>query len=353
VHFVGVTFMPCPERDDVLGECTGHGRIELRQGASVLVSIETRSGDYLLVADGATHPISHPMTFRDAWEASVRADLPPTTTAVVRFGEPTHAVLDEVTGLTRDAFCAGEGDVCIDLIASTGESVRRVFVPRTARPRVDQGATVRRGDLLASFSTWWTNNIAISGIEALRDFLDARLCFGGKARIAPCDATVERVDEDRFVLRTKSDTVLSVRRRPKSSLHHVREGDSVRAGDALDDGPRSHHHLLRVWGVQKLARHMIDELELESARRGLAIPRVHWTLVVRALLAFRRVTAPADTGLRRHRVLSIATFDAIQQATKKRGGCPAVAVPVLRPLGGLAREKRRLSRGSRTIQTRR
>ncbi len=341
--------MPCPERDDALGECTGLGRIELRQGASVLVRIETRSGDYLLVADGGTHPVSEPMTFRDAWEASVRADLPPTTTAEVRFGESIHATLDEVTGLTRDAFGAGEGDVCIDLIGPTGETVKRTFVPRNARPRVAQGTTVRRGDLLASFSTW-TDDVAIGGIEALRDFLDARICFRGKATIAPCDATVERVDKDRFVLRTKSDTVLLVRRRPRSSLR-VRDGDSVRAGDALDDGQRSHHDLLRVWGVQRLARHMIDELELETARRGLAIPRVHWTLVVRALLAFRRVTAPGDTGLRRHRVLSPAALNAIQHATKERGGGPAVAVPVLRTLAGLAREKRRRSRGSRPRQT--
>jgi hypothetical protein len=81
-------------------------------------------------------------------------------------------------------------------------------------------------------------------------------------------------------------------------VHLIRkEGDEVQAGDALEAGARSHHRLPRVWGPERLGLHMLEELEIETARHALTVPRVYWALVVRAMLDWRRVLVPGDTGL--------------------------------------------------------
>ncbi len=88
---------------------------------------------------------------------------------------------------------------------------------------------------------------------------------------------------------------------------------------------------------------MLEELELETARRGLAVPRGYWALVVRAMLAWRRVLRPGGTGLRRHQVLSLRAFAEAQRETAARGGAVATAVPILRGVAAMAREELRES----------
>jgi hypothetical protein len=253
---------------------------------------------------------------------------------------PLETALDDVTGLTRPAFAPGHGDVNLSLVAPDGRVLSNVFVPRDARPTVADGHVVHRGDLLARRFMGWATPRRFSGIEALRGFLDARPERVERATVAPCDGTVERIEPRYIFLRSRDGRLRRVwRGRSRGRAPVVWEGGEVSAGDILDDGARSHHDLLVAWGEERLARHMIEELETDAAQRSLAIPRAYWSLVVRSMLGWRRVLAPFDTGLRRHQVLSRDALLRVQRETEARGGTPATTAPVLRGLASSARNR--------------
>lgn len=184
----------------------------------------------------------------------------------------------------------------------------------------------------------------INDLHALRARLDGRLAPGLPiACTAPCDGVVEAIDDRTITIRAGDGRVVRLRL-PRRRFHvRVAAGDTVRAGDPLTDGWRSHHRLLRAWGEMRLAEHMLNELDTETHLRGLDVPRAHWSLMVRAMLAWRRVTRAGDTGLRRNAVLARDAFERVQQETVARGGAPAVAVTVLRGFHAMARERIRAS----------
>ena len=338
VRYVGVSWLPCPERGDAVGECMAQrGKLELWRGGSLVDTIEVGRGDYLLVADGAVSKLGAPLVERARWQASVRADAPASGSAIVRFGEAAVLRLDEVTGLERRAFGPGEGDVPVELIGAENVVVSRVFVPRAARIEVADGATVRRGEVLAVFFLAGSIGGAIGDLTSVRDFLNHRVRFTFVAAVAPRNGVVDEVSPNAFVLRDAKGKTWKLRRRPRSHLV-VGKGDVVAAGDALEAGQRSHHRLLRAWDPTRLATHMVDELDMEFTRRGLSVPRVYFALLVRALLAHRRVLAPGDTGLRRHQIVHEATLERVQRATAANAGNLASVVPVLRGFTALARE---------------
>lgn len=234
---------------------------------------------------------------------------------------------------------------------AVGESRTRGALDVLWGERVMESFPVRPGDALlvadgatVEPETWlfattarehWSDERSLDGIDAMRRFLDAKTPHPGVALSAPCAATVEAVEADALRLRAADGAVVRVRRgRERVS---VRVGDVVHAGEPLTYGDRSHHRLLRVWGEDRLAEHMIHELEVECALRGVDVPRAYWALVVRAMLAWRRVVRPGDTGLRRNHVLSRDDFERAQRETLARGGAPAAAVTVLRGVGAIAR----------------
>lgn len=348
VRFLDLEWLPCPERDDVVGQCVRGGRVALiPEGAyehahDGVVHVVVQSGDYLLVADGSSHDGERPLLEPRGWQRTIRVSLPAGAYGRVHFGEPAATRLDEVTGLTRASFGPGEDDVRVDVRGPDDQVITSAFVPRGASLSVEAGAEVRRGDLLARFASFGPT-VAFGGIDALRAFLDARVCFGSSAAIAPCDAIVEEVARTHFALKAKDGAFVQVRRRPRTHAT-VREGDLVESGDALEDGPRSHARLLRVWGPQRLAHHIHGELVVESRARNLAIPNQYWSLVVRAMLDWVRVTVPGDTHLRRHRVISRVAYELARREALAQGLAPPAGVPALRGLASMARAKLREAR---------
>jgi hypothetical protein len=338
VQYRDIAWLECPDRPDIIGECTSSGSIDILWNGRVMESFRIRVGDPLLVADGATIAPGTWLVGR-SWSLRVRADLPHGENAIVHWSDaPFVGATDDVTGEVRLRFPPGDEAVTLDLVDDRGRISFTRLVPRNAAPTAKQGDVVTRGDVLASISDLRLGE-GMGGIEYLQDFLNGRVCGRTAASIAPCDGRVEAIEPRCVTVRGTDGSLHRVRRRRGSHSVRTYEGDDVRAGDALEWGVRSHHHLLRVWGEARLSRHMLDELELETARRSLPIARTYWALVIRTMLGWRRVLDPGDTGLRRHRVLSRQAFERAQRETLARGLRPATAAPVLRGIAAMARER--------------
>jgi DNA-directed RNA polymerase subunit beta' len=74
---------------------------------------------------------------------------------------------------------------------------------------------------------------------------------------------------------------------PKGKHLSVREGDRVRAGEALMDGPANPHDILKVLGERALAKYLVDEIQEVYRLQGVRINDKHIEVIVRQML--RRV----------------------------------------------------------------
>jgi DNA-directed RNA polymerase subunit beta' len=80
---------------------------------------------------------------------------------------------------------------------------------------------------------------------------------------------------------------------PKGKHVTVLEGDYVRAGEPLMDGSVDPHDILRIRGVEDLARYLVDEIQEVYRLQGVKINDKHMEVIVRQML--RQVTV-VDSG---------------------------------------------------------
>lgn len=329
VKYVGITWIACPDAPEAVGECMRAGTLEVWSHGRITETFGLRAGDRLLVADGIAVGAGTALAEPADWQRTLRADLPPDAEAIVAWSEPPHRVCHDGVQ-DRPRFAPGWSPVRLVLHGGDGHVLAAHDLDRSVSPIAATGAVVRRGDPLASIPAAFRDN-RIGGIARLIAFLNAR---PGRHRavVAPCNGTIEALEPGAATLRARDGRVLRLRL-PRPRHLAVEVGDEVFAGEPILHGERSHHALLHAWGEARLAEHMIAELEIETTRRGLAIPRVYWALVVRAMLRWRLVQDPGDTALRTGDVVSRAELDRAQADARTRGQRTATAVPVLRSIG--------------------
>ncbi|MCA3389124.1 MAG: DNA-directed RNA polymerase subunit beta' [Roseomonas sp.] len=116
---------------------------------------------------------------------------------------------------------------------------------------------------------------------------------------------------------------------PKGKHVSVQEGDYVKKGDPLVDGPRVPHDILRVLGVEKLADYLVDQIQEVYRLQGVKINDKHIEVIVRQMLQKVEVTDPGDTTYLIGEQVDRIEFEIENEkriAAKER---PAVAEPVL------------------------
>src|SRR4029079_7293012 len=82
---------------------------------------------------------------------------------------------------------------------------------------------------------------------------------------------------------------------PKGRHLVINEGDYVRAGEALIDGPINPHDILRVKGNATLARYLVDQIQEVYRLQGVKINDKHIETIVRQMLRKVKVTDVGDS----------------------------------------------------------
>ena len=62
---------------------------------------------------------------------------------------------------------------------------------------------------------------------------------------------------------------------------NVQEGDRVRAGDPLMDGPRNPHDILRCLGENELQKYLVNEIQEVYRLQGVNINDKHLETIAR------------------------------------------------------------------------
>ena len=82
---------------------------------------------------------------------------------------------------------------------------------------------------------------------------------------------------------------------PKDKHVMVHDGQVVNGGEVIVDGPADPHDILRLQGVEALARYVIDEVQDVYRLQGVRINDKHIEVIVRQMLRRVQIADPGET----------------------------------------------------------
>ena len=116
---------------------------------------------------------------------------------------------------------------------------------------------------------------------------------------------------------------------PRGVHVNVQEGDRVFAGDALMDGPRDPHDILRVLGEKALHRYLVNEIQEVYRLQGVAINDKHIEVMVRQMMRWVKIEDVGDTELLVDEQVDKFRFAGENERVQAEGGQPATGRPLL------------------------
>ena len=216
--------------------------------------------------------------------------------------------VDEVTGLTSKVVVDYKQNARgvdlrprLQLKDANGEVIRlpngadaRYFLSPDSILSVENGVEVAAGDVLARIPREGSKTRDITGgLPRVAELFEARRPKD-HAIIAETDGRVEFGKDykakRRIVVKndeTGEETEYLV---PKGKHVSVQEGDFVRRGDPLVDGPRVPHDILKVLGVEALSDYLVNEIQDVYRLQGVKINDKHIEVIVRQMLQKIEIT---------------------------------------------------------------
>ncbi len=208
----------------------------------------------------------------------------------------------------------------------------KYVIPVGAQLLVTDSQDVHAGDVIAKLHRETTKTRDITGgLPRVAELFEARkpkeaaiiteidgyVSFGrdlkGKQRVI---VTPEVGDQKEYLI-------------PKGKHIAVREGEYVKAGEALMDGPTNPHDILKVLGVQELAKYMVNEIQEVYRLQGVTINDKHIEVIVRQMLRRVKVTDAGDTTFLVGEQVERFDFDSENERVQKEGGQVASFEPLL------------------------
>jgi DNA-directed RNA polymerase subunit beta' len=116
---------------------------------------------------------------------------------------------------------------------------------------------------------------------------------------------------------------------PKGAHLSVSDGERIRAGDALMDGPVNPHDILRVLGEKELAEYLLKEIQAVYRLQGVSINDKHIETIIRMMLRWVKVEEVGDTEFLVDEQVDKFIFQEENEKVMKKGGKPAKARPLL------------------------
>jgi DNA-directed RNA polymerase subunit beta' len=110
----------------------------------------------------------------------------------------------------------------------------------------------------------------------------------------------------------------------------VTDGDRVKRGDQITEGPVSPEDLLEACGAQELQEHLVNEVQSVYRVQGVEINDKHIEIIIRQMLRKVKITDPGDADqLLWGDQIDRSAFNRINDGIVASGGKPAEAEPVL------------------------
>ena len=257
---------------------------------------EVRAGDLLFSWD----PYSEPIVAD--WD--VERSPAGATVAFIDIieDETVREELDESTGRRQLVITEDRNKKLHPMIElqhpETGEKLREFIVPVGAQLTVRDGEQIGPGASLAKLSreAYKTRDIT-GGLPRIAELFEARKPKD-PAVITEVDGLVRFGDIRRgkrevvIIPETGNERVYEI---PVGKHLRVHEGDSVRAGDRLSEGPINPHDILKIKGPRAVQEFLLNEIQEVYRLQGVKISDKHIGVIIRQMLQKVRVLDPGST----------------------------------------------------------
>ncbi|MHA7881533.1 MAG: DNA-directed RNA polymerase subunit beta' [Saccharospirillum sp.] len=185
------------------------------------------------------------------------------------------------------------------MIGNTNQPVQ-YFLPDGAYLNLNNGDEVAIGDIIARIPQESSGNKDITGgLPRVADLFEARKPKE-PAILAEISGTVtfgkETKGKKRLVITPTDGSDAYEELIPKWRQLNVFEGEQVEKGEIISDGPMNPHDILRVRGVEALARFIVAEVQEVYRLQGVTINDKHIETIVRQMLRKANVLDNGDTS---------------------------------------------------------
>jgi DNA-directed RNA polymerase subunit beta' len=116
---------------------------------------------------------------------------------------------------------------------------------------------------------------------------------------------------------------------PHNAKLRVENGQEIRAGDAITDGPINPQEYLETRGRDAVQRYLVKEVQKVYRSQGVTINDKHIEIIVRQMLRKVRIDQPGDSEQLPFELVDRFDFEEINNQVLAEGGEPATAETVL------------------------
>ncbi|MBC8089311.1 MAG: DNA-directed RNA polymerase subunit beta', partial [Phycisphaerae bacterium] len=116
---------------------------------------------------------------------------------------------------------------------------------------------------------------------------------------------------------------------PAGKHLRVHEGDRVRAGDRLSEGPVNPHDILRIKGPRAVQEYLLNEVQEVYRLQGVKINDKHIGVIVKQMLQKVRIVESGETEMLEGEHVDRAEFRDTNDLAKKNKQVPATSEPLL------------------------
>jgi DNA-directed RNA polymerase subunit beta' len=264
-------------------------------------------------------------------------------------GDSVSEELDEMTGLRQRVIIEDREKKLhphIEIWQTKGgkeKKVRDFVMPIGAVLLAEDGQPIHAGVTIAKISreAYKTRDIT-GGLPRVAELFEARkpkdpatiseidgiVKFGdikrGKREVY---VTPARIDGGQWVMDEAAEAQLY--EVPAGKHLRVHEGDRVRAGDRLTEGPVNPHDILRIKGPRAVQEYLLNEVQEVYRLQGVKINDKHIGVIVKQMLQKVRIVDPGDTEFLEGEHADKQVFRETNDKSKKKKQKAATAEPLL------------------------
>ena len=308
----------------------GHFVVMNRNGSVVVVDDKGRErerysvvyGARIKFADGSPVRVGGVIVEWDPYTFSILTEIAGT----VQFkdldpGVTLQEQVDEVTGLSQWVVKESPDEKYQpQLVIRNSKGTKKYLMPSRAHLMVQDGDEVNAGDVLAKIPRETTKTKDITGgLPRVVELFEARKPqepaviseISGVVKVEP-----EKGDAKEYML-------------PRGVHVSVQEGERVKAGEPLMDGPRNPHDILAVLGEKELEKYLVDEIQEVYRLQGVNINDKHIEVIVRQMMRWMKVDDVGDTDFLLEEQVDKFRFREENERATSQDGKPATGRPLL------------------------